>query len=752
MQRPNLKNIHINPKYIRIAAIVLASLFVLLLIGGYIAYSKRETLLQKAITKAKATARSTYNLDLEIGSAHFTGLSTVAFTDITVVPEHRDSLLSIKEFRVSVKLFPLIFGNVKLADVDLQQGHLNLTDIKHVKNFDFLFKKKRDSTIKTKVDLSELSNNLIKQLLYKIPDNLKLNDFLVSFKNDSNSFTAMAQSAIIKDGQLTSTININNGLALWHFDGRMHPSDKDIDVKLYADGKKVEIPFVEKRFHLKVTFDTVSTRLSKVEHSDGETRIYGYWGVTNLLINQPGLSSNDIVIPNGGINANLFVGQNYLSLDSSSTIYLKKITAHPYIKYTLNPVKIYELKLNTGWQNAQDIFDSFPTGMFESLDGIKVAGKLNYKLNFFLNNASPDDVQFDSRLDKDGFNIIKYGKTDLTRLNKVFVYTPYEKGKPMGPHIIGPENSYYTPLEDISPNLRNAVMTAEDPSFYSNHGFVEESIRKSLATDFKDKKFKRGGSTISMQLVKNTFLSREKTLSRKIEEILIVWMIENNRIMSKNRMLEVYFNIIEWGRNIYGIGEASRYYFGKSPAELTIGESIYLASIVPHPKTGLYSFMPDGTLRPGLSGYFNLIGNLMAGHGKAQRDSSNYGFYDVKLREGLRREVAPVSTTVADSLMKQNDDDAAVPLVPVEQEVKKPTFFQRLFGKKDTTAKKEEIKKVDAKEKLKADIEKLKDEEKRKEALIDTAGKTRKEIRQEKRRLRNEEKDAEKVLKELVKE
>jgi hypothetical protein len=752
MQRPNLKNIHINPKYIRIAAIVLASLFVLLLIGGYIAYSKRETLLQKAIAKAKATARSTYNLDLEIGSAHFTGLSTVAFTDITVVPDHRDSLLSIKEFRVSVKLFPLIFGNVKLADVELQQGRLNLTDIKHVKNFDFLFKKKRDSTIKTKVDLSELSHNLINQLLYKIPDNLQLNNFLVSFKNDSNSFTALAQSAIIKDGQLTSTININNGLALWHFDGRMHPSDKDIDVKLYADGKKVEIPFIEKRFHLKVTFDTVSTRLSKVEHSDGETRIYGYWGVSNLLINQPGLSSNDIIIPNGGIDANLFVGRNYLSLDSSSTIHLKKITAHPYIKYTLNPVKIYELKLNTGWLNAQDIFDSFPTGMFESLDGIKVAGKLNYKLNFFLNNASPDDVQFDSRLDKDGFNIIKYGKTDLTKLNKVFVYTPYEKGKPMGPHIIGPENSYYTPLEDISPNLRNAVMTAEDPSFYSNHGFVEESIRKSLATDFKDKKFKRGGSTISMQLVKNTFLSREKTLSRKIEEILIVWMIENNRIMSKNRMLEVYFNIIEWGRNVYGIGEASRYYFGKSPAELTIGESIYLASIVPHPKTGLYSFMPDGTLRPGLSGYFNLIGNLMAGHGKAQRDSSNYGFYDVRLREGLRREVAPVSTIVADSLMKQNDDDAAVPLVPVEQEVKKPTFFQRLFGKKDTTAKKEEIKKVDAKEKLKADIEKLRDEEKRKELLIDTAGKTRKDIRQEKRRLRNEEKDAEKVLKELVKE
>jgi hypothetical protein len=388
--------------------------------------------------------------------------------------------------------------------------------------------------------------------------------------------------------------------------------------------------------------------------------------------------------------------------------------------------------------------------MFDSLEGMQVAGKLNYKLNIFLNARHPDDVVFDSRLDKNDFRIISYGKTNLARLNMPFTYIPYENGKPMRARIIGPANPDFTPLGDISPNLRNAVMTAEDPTFYKNHGFVEESIRKSLATDYKDKKFKRGGSTISMQLVKNAFLSREKTLTRKIEEILIVWLIENNNIMTKDRMLEVYFNIIEWGRNIYGIGEASRYYFGKVPSELTIGESIYLASIVPHPKTGLYSFTPDGSLRPGLVGYFNLIGNLMAGHGQAQRDSSNYGFYTVQLKEALRRQIAPVTPAIADSMMHQNDDDAAIPIVI--EPVKKPSFLQRLFGKKDTTAKKEAPKAVDPKVKLKADIEKLKEEEKKKELLIDTAGKTKKEIRQEKRRLRSEEKDQEKALKDAVHE
>jgi hypothetical protein len=747
----------INPKYIRITGITVLVLVVIMLIGGYVAYSKREVLLQKAIYKAKAKAKKDYNLDVKIGSARFTGLSTVAFSDISVVPYQRDSLLSIKKFIVSVKIFPLIFGNIKLADVVLQDGFLNLTSNKGVKNFDFLFKKKKDTTnTGNRVDLSELSNNLINEVLYKIPDNLSLHNFMMSFTDDSTHVKMLAQTAIIKDGKMASTFKVDDGAATWHIDGLMQPSDKDIDVHLYAEGKKVELPFIEKKFKLKLNFDTISTKLSNVKHSDGETKIFSSWSVKNLLLNHPGLSVNDIVVPNGSIDANVFVGTNYVSLDSSSVIHLKKLTANPYLKYTLNPVKIYEVKVKTGWQNAQDVFDSFPTGMFESLEGIKVTGKLNYSLNMFLNWAHIDDMVFNSTLKKDNdFRILKYGKADLGKLNKTFVYVPYEKGKAMPPHTIGPGNPDFVPLEDISPNLRNAVMTAEDPSFYTNRGFVDESIRKSFVTDIKEKKFKRGGSTISMQLIKNSFLSRNKTLSRKIEEILIVWLIENNRIMSKNRMLEVYFNIIEWGRGIYGIGEASRYYFGKSPSELTIGESIYLASIVPNPKAGLYAFQPDGSLRQGLHGYFNLIGRLMAGKGLIQRDTNAYGFYSVRLREGLRQTIAPIDTAAADSLMHQTgDDDAGVGVAPVFEEPKHPNFFQRLFGKKDTTAAKVE-KKIEEtndaiKARLKQEIEKVKADYKNRVDNVDTAGRTKKEIKAEKKRLKNEGKEKEQELKDRM--
>ena len=717
-------------KYIRVAGIVAISLIILLLIGGYIAYNKREALLQKEIAKAKEKAKKDYNLNINIGSAHFTGLSTVSFSDITVVPDQRDSLLSIKKFDISIKVIPLIFGNVKFADVVLDNGRLSLTDIKGVKNFDFLFKKKKDTTEKKeRADLSVLANNLVKQLLYKIPDDLDLRNFLITFKNDSAGIKLLAQTAVIKDGKLSSVIKVNDTLATWHFAGKMHPSDKDIDVHLYADHGKVKIPFIEEKYHLKVNFDTISTRLEKVENSDGVTRIYGSWSVKNLLINHPALSSSDIIVPDGSIDANVFVGKNYVSLDSSSLIKLKKIVVKTYLKYQLYPIKMYTVKVNSDWMNAQDVFDSFPHGMFDSFDGIQVTGKVKYHLHVFLDSSNPDQVQFESALAKDNLNIVKYGKTDLSRLNRPFTYTPYEKGKPMPSRIVGPQNPDFTPLEDISPNLKYAVMTSEDPSFYTNHGFVEESIRRSIATDIKQKKFKRGGSTISMQLIKNAFLSREKTLSRKIEEILIVWMIENNNVMSKDRMLEVYFNIVEWGRNIYGIGEASRYYFGKSPSNLTLGEGIYLASILPHPKTGLYSFLPDGSLRPSLINYYNLIGKMMAARKWTDPDSSGYGYYSVRLRESLRENIAPVSSSVADSLMKQtNDDDDEVnveammakPTVPE----KKPNFFQRLFGKKDTTVRKQ--------------VEK--------EPEIDTVGKTKKQIRQEKRAQRRLEKQREKEL------
>lgn len=708
MQLPKIK---IPKKYLKIGAWVLGVFLLLFVSVGLYAFSKREALLKKMMAKAIAKADSSYGLKVKIGSAGFSGLSSVNMKEISVVPKDRDTLSTIKDITVGVKLFPLIFGNIKLSEINLNEGALNVVLKDSLTNLDFILKRKKDttSTTKNKVDLSELANNLLNEILYKIPDDMEIKNFVMKLNdNDTASLKFATTSATIVNGELNSTIVVNDTAATWHVNGELDPGDRHFDVMLFADdGKKVELPYLASKLHTKISFDTVRTKMEDAGYSSGDFKISGSWSIKNLVVNQPRISNADVIVPDAKVDAVMLIGENYVSLDSASTIFVEKATLHPYLKYTLSPTKIYEMKINAEEQDAQAIFDSFPVGLFESLEGIQVKGKLKYHLDFYLDTSMPDSVKFESTLTPTDFKITKWGKTDLQKINSEFVYTPYEYGKPMRDIVIGPSNPSFTRLDDISPNFKNALLTSEDPSFFRHKGFVEESIRNSIAVNFKEKRFKRGGSTISMQLVKNVYLSRQKTLARKAEEILIVWLIENNRLISKQRMIEVYFNVIEMGQNVYGIGEAARHYFSKSPSELTVGEGIFLANIVPKPKAALYKFMSDGSLKDYLFPYFNFIGGTMARRGLTPADSSGYGFYNVRLREGLRQYLLPDSVVIDTNSLDMGDDE--IPTSQTNQE-KTSSLFERLMG----TAKKDTIKTA---------------------PKVDTA-KTAKQLRQEKRELR----------------
>ena len=670
----------ISKKQYKIIRIVSISLLGLLFIGSIIAFTKREALLNTAIKKAINKADKEYDLILKIENAGFVGLSTVSFKNITVVPRGKDSLARIINFRVGVKLFPLLFGDIKLSEIKLDRGFINLVKRDSLSNFDFLFRKKKEvAEEKTEMDLGRLANNLINQLLYKIPDDMDIRDFEIKFKDDSGSVSLFTRSATIDGGDVNSTILVNGNESVWHVKGTVDPGDKQLDLKLFADNKKVELPYLEKRFGLKLNFDTAMTEMRGVNRSGSQLEVNGSWRVKNMLVNHQRIAGNDIIVPDASLDADMVFGKNFIAIDSTSTIHLKNIQLHPFIKYTVGPSKIYELKLHTEELDAHELINSFPKGLFESLEGIQVTGKLQYDLNFYLDSQNPDSVIFNSKLKNEGFKVLKWGKTNLQKINSAFVYTPYEYGKPMRDIIIGPENPNFVPIDQISPDLKNALLTAEDPSFYSHNGFVEASIRSSIITNFKAGAFKRGGSTISMQLAKNVYLNRQKTLARKIEEILIVWIMENGKLSSKQRMFETYLNLIEWGSNVYGIGEASRYYFDKHPSELDLGEGIFLASIVPRPKSGLYRFEGDGSLRPGLSSYFNFIGGIMARRGMTEADSTGYGFWNVRLKESLRAGIPTSDSLIVDRLMIDEESED------------KESILQEIFGRKrqDTVQVKE---------------------------------------------------------------
>lgn len=140
----------------------------------------------------------------------------------------------------------------------------------------------------------------------------------------------------------------------------------------------------------------------------------------------------------------------------------------------------------------------------------------------------------------------------------------------------------WVPYNRISSNLKEAVIAAEDDEFFEHKGFNWEAIKKAAIYDWKKKRFARGASTITQQLARNLYLTPSKNPMRKITELFISLKLE--RELSKQRILELYLNVVEWGRGIYGCEAAARHYYGRSAASLSPSESAFLASILPHPR------------------------------------------------------------------------------------------------------------------------------------------------------------------------
>jgi len=134
----------------------------------------------------------------------------------------------------------------------------------------------------------------------------------------------------------------------------------------------------------------------------------------------------------------------------------------------------------------------------------------------------------------------------------------------------------------ISPNLKRALIAAEDSKFMQHQGFDFDGIQKAFEKNEKRGRIAAGGSTITQQLAKNLFLWPEKSFIRKGEEALITLMIEST--WSKRRILEVYMNEIEWGTGVFGAEAAARHYFGVSANELSEYQAAMLASMVPSPQ------------------------------------------------------------------------------------------------------------------------------------------------------------------------
>ena len=153
---------------------------------------------------------------------------------------------------------------------------------------------------------------------------------------------------------------------------------------------------------------------------------------------------------------------------------------------------------------------------------------------------------------------------------------------------VGPQTADWVPIHLISNHLLMAVIASEDSAFYSHDGIDLFELKESVKKDLQEKRWARGGSTLTQQVIKNVYLSKQKSLWRKFKEIL--WARELEKSLSKSEILCVYANIVEWGPNLFGIRSAARHYFNTTPALLTPKQSAFLAMMLPAPVKYYTSF------------------------------------------------------------------------------------------------------------------------------------------------------------------
>lgn len=143
-----------------------------------------------------------------------------------------------------------------------------------------------------------------------------------------------------------------------------------------------------------------------------------------------------------------------------------------------------------------------------------------------------------------------------------------------------------------------AIVLSEDGNFFNHNGIDYDALINALGENIKSQEWRFGASTISQQTAKNLYLTNSKTLSRKLQELIITYRLEDT--LSKNEILELYLNLIEFGPELYGIDNASNYYFNKPPKEINAAEGAYLALLMPSPRKYHYTLFQNDNWSPAL--------------------------------------------------------------------------------------------------------------------------------------------------------
>ena len=258
----------------------------------------------------------------------------------------------------------------------------------------------------------------------------------------------------------------------------------------------------------------------------------------------------------------------------------------------------FALSLETDGVTASALQKHLPRAVLGPLAELSVAGSWDWRASLAVDVAAPESTRFSA--DVIPHDLALAGSDAKLRLGRLAGPFVAEIHVPRGIvyRDLSNANPDFRTLDRISPLLQHALLTNEDGGFYHHRGFNTEAIQMAMAANLRSGTFKRGAGTVTMQLARNLFLGHQRTLSRKGQEVVLAWILEHLTGLSKDRLLEIYLNIIEWGPGVHGVNEAARFYFEHDAGELTLDEALFLTVLVPSPSRWKSRLDASGQLRP----------------------------------------------------------------------------------------------------------------------------------------------------------
>lgn len=277
--------------------------------------------------------------------------------------------------------------------------------------------------------------------------------------------------------------------------------------------------------------------------------------------------------------------------------------------------------------SCQSVLAALPQGLLPLVHGVRLSGSFGIDLQVRYDLSAPQDTRVVLAVQNECRVQDVPAELSPQRFERPFLRSVKAPDGSVMTLESGPGTPSWVSIDEMSRHLESAVLICEDSRFHTHGGFDFHALENALKDDLKQGRFARGASTVSMQLAKNLYLGKEKTLGRKLQEALLTVLLEQQ--LDKRRILELYLNVVELGPGLYGVGDAAQYYFATPAHALTLGQSLYLASLLPNPT---YSrFGPDGKLN---AGWLSYLHRLMRIAHKIKRID------DAELQAGLEEVIA----------------------------------------------------------------------------------------------------------------